>query len=64
MQTYKIDITGIQEHHLKGRGVIQIGSRENKDTYELFYIGPNDNKHSGVGIIVRKESESRLQGNN
>ena len=55
MQTYKIDIMGIQEHHLKGTGVIEIRSKENKDTYELFNTGPNDNKHHGVGIIVRKD---------
>ena len=26
-----------------------------KDTYELFYTWPNDNKHHGVGIIVKKD---------
>ena len=55
MQTYKIDIMGIQEHHLKDTGVIEIRSEDNKNTYELFYIGPNDNKHHGVGTIVRKD---------
>ena len=55
MQTYKIDILGIQEHHLKGIGVIKIRSTDNRDIYELFYTGPNDNKHLGVGIIVRKD---------
>ena len=55
MQTCKIDIMGIQEHHLKGTGVIEIKSTNNKHTYELFYTGPNDNKHHGVGIIVRKD---------
>ena len=55
MHTYKIDIMGIQEHHLKGSGVIEIRSTDNKDTYELFYTGPNDNKHHGVGIILRKD---------
>ena len=29
-----------------------------KDTYELFYIGPNDNKHHGVRIIVRKDMKA------
>ena len=54
MQTDKIEITGIQGHHLKGMGVIEIRSKDNKGTYELFYIGPNDYKHHGVGINVRK----------
>ena len=45
---------GIQEHHLKGMGVIEIRSKDHKDTYELFYTWPIDNKHHGVGIIVRK----------
>ena len=40
---------------MKGIGVIEIRSKDNKDTYELFYTGPNDNKHHGVGIIVRKD---------
>ena len=55
IQRYKIDIMGIQEHHLKGTGVTEIRSTGNKDRYELFYTGPNDNKHHGVGIIVRKD---------
>ena len=55
MQTYKIDIMGIQEHHLKGIGVMKIRSKDNKDTYELFYTGPNDNKYHRVGVIVRKD---------
>ena len=63
-QTYKIDIMRIQEHYLKGTGVIEIRSKDNKVTYELFYMGPNDNKHNGLGIIVRKDLKSRLQGNN
>ena len=42
MQTYKIDILGIQKHHLKGTGVIEIRSKDNKDAYELYYTGPND----------------------
>ena len=54
MQTYKPGIMRIQGHHLKGTGVIEIRSTDNKDTYELFYTGPNDSKHHGVGIIVRK----------
>ena len=64
MQTYKIDIMRIKKHHLKETGVIEIRSTENKDTYKLFYTGPNDNKHHGVGIIVRKDQKIRLQGNN
>ena len=32
----EIDIMGIQEHHLKGMGVIEIRSKDNKDTHELF----------------------------
>ena len=55
IQRYKIDIMGIQEHHFKGTGVTEIRSTGNKDRYELFYTGPNDNKHHGVGIIVRKD---------
>ena len=55
MQTYKIYIMGKQEHHLKGTGVIEIKSADNNDTNELFYTGPNDIKHHGVGIIVRKD---------
>ena len=55
MQTYKIHIMGIQEHHLKGTGVIEIRSIDHKDTYGLFDTGTNDNKHCGVGIIVRKD---------
>ena len=39
IQTYKIDIMGIQEHHLEGTGVIEIRIKDNKDTYELFYTG-------------------------
>ena len=39
MQKYKIDIMVIQEHHLNETGVIEIRSKENKDTYELFYTG-------------------------
>ena len=35
--------------------MIEIRSTDNKDTYELFYTGPNDNKHHGVGIIFRKD---------
>ena len=44
MQTNKIDIMGIQECHLKETEVIEIRSTDNKDTYDLFYTGPNDNK--------------------
>ena len=54
MQTYKIDIMGVQEHHLKGTGMIEIRSKDNKDTYEQFCTGSNDNKHHGVGNIVTK----------
>ena len=46
---------GIQEHHLKGTGVIEIRSKDDKDTYELFYTGPDDKRHHRVGIIVRKD---------
>ena len=46
---------GIQEHHLKGTGVIEIRSTDNKDIYELFYTMPNDNKHHELGIIVTKD---------
>ena len=35
--------------------MIEIRSKDNRDTYELFYTGPNGNKHHGVGIIVRKD---------
>ena len=52
---YKVDIMGIQEHHLKGTVVVEIRSTDNKNTYELFYTGPNDINHHWVGIIVRKE---------
>ena len=55
MKTYKFDIMGIQEHHLKGAGVIEMRCTDNKDTYELFSTGPNDNKHHWVGIIMRKD---------
>ena len=55
MQKYKIDIMWMQEHHLKGTGVIEIRSKDNKNTYELFYTGPKDNKHHGEGVIVRKD---------
>ena len=55
MQTYKIDIMGIQEHHLKGTGVIEIRCKDRKDAYEIFSTGPNDNKHHGVGITARKD---------
>ena len=61
MQTYKIDIMGIQEHHLKGTGVIEIRSSDNKDTYELFYTGPNDIKHLGVGITMRKDLKANYK---
>ena len=46
---------GVQEHHLKGTGVIEIRSTDNKDTYGIFYTGPNENKCHEVGIIVRKD---------
>ena len=32
-----------------------MGWKDNKDTYEVFYMGQNDNKQHGVGIIVRKD---------
>ena len=35
--------------------MIEIRNKENKDIYKLFYTGPNDNKHHGVGIIVGKD---------
>ena len=35
--------------------MIEIRSKDNKDTYELFYTGQHDNKHHGIGIIVRKD---------
>ena len=55
MQTYKFDIMGIQEHHLKGTGVIEVESADSNDTYELFYTGQNDDKYHGIGIIMRKD---------
>ena len=55
MQTYKIAIMRIQEHHLKGTGVIEIRIADNKDMHELSYTWSNDNKHYGVRIIVRKD---------
>ena len=51
----KIDIMGKQKHHIKGTGVLEIRSKDSKDTYELFYTGSNDNKHHGVGISARKD---------
>ena len=55
MQRYKVDILGVQERHLKGSGVINIRSSDNKDEYKLYYTGPQDNKHHGVGILAKKD---------
>ena len=62
MQAYKIDIMGIKEHHLKRTGVIEIRSKDNQGTQELFYTGPNNNKHHGIGIIVRKDLKVDYKG--
>ncbi len=55
MQKYKLDILGVQEHHMKGTGVIDIKSSDNKNVYEFYYTGPKENQHHGVGIVAKKE---------
>ena len=63
MQAYKIYIMGIQENHLKGRRLIGIRSTGDKDTHELFYTEPLDNKHHGVEINMRKDLKAEYQSN-
>ena len=51
MEKYKLDILGLQEMHLKGTGIKEA---DGKRRFDLFYIGPENNKHHGVGIVIRK----------
>ena len=37
MQAYKIDITGIQEHHSKGTWMIEIRSTDSEDTWTILH---------------------------
>ena len=49
----------IQEHHMKGTGVINLKS--NNDTYELFCTSTKNNKHHGVGILTRKDFKAEYK---
>ena len=54
MQAYKIDIMGIQEHHLNGTEIIEMRRQKTRERCDVYYTGPDNNKHHGAGIILRK----------
>ena len=56
---YHCDVIGVQETHLRGTGNIELG--ETKAKYKLYYTGPIDKSHHGVGIIVNSESKLFLK---
>eukprot|EP00794_Sanderia_malayensis_P010172 gene10172-11213_t len=61
MWKYKIAILGVQEHHLKGNGLTQIRTSDRKGVYDLYYTGPENNKHHGVGIAIRTDLKAYFQ---
>ena len=55
---YGVDALGVQETHLRGTGSIDLpiptnGKPDNQ--YTIYYTGPEDSSHHGVGIIIKKE---------
>ena len=53
IEHYKIDILAIQETHLRGTGILEIGNK-----HTLHYTGPEDHSHHGVGFIVKNNSNT------
>ncbi len=60
MQKYRLEILGIQEHHMKGTGVINIKTSDRKNEYEMYYTGPTVNKYHGVGIVIKKDFQAEF----
>ncbi|XP_071943875.1 craniofacial development protein 2-like [Antedon mediterranea] len=58
---YKLDILGVQSHHLAGSDVIQIRPDDNKGRYDFFYTGPANNTRHGVGILVESSFKAEFK---
>jgi len=62
LSKYKIKIAAIQEHHLKGTGIINnLKGNNKKDKYKLFYTGPENNKNHGIAIATHYDIKAEYK---
>ncbi len=55
MKSYDIQILGIKETHLHNTDIEEMTITDCKKSYILFYSGPTDNRHNGIGIVIENE---------
>ena len=56
-ENYKLDLLCIQETHLRGTSTLNLKGKKGK-FLELFYTGPENHSHHGVGILIEKNKKA------
>ena len=59
-ENYKLDLLCIQETHFGGTSTLNLKDKKVK-FLELFYTGPKDHSHNGVGILIEKNKKAFLK---
>ena len=54
MTKYQLTAMAIRETKLKKGGVIEINTSDNRNSYEIYHTGSEDNKHHEVGTVTEK----------
>ncbi len=65
IQRYDLDAVGVQETHLRGTGTIELPSPRTatspKHKYTLYYTGPTNSSHHGVGIVIKSDCQATFK---